>query len=132
MKIDVIVLDKQIQKFKKLVTEKSCRLSAFLRKKGVIEVYLMAGKRMKSLNNKFMKKNKDTNVLSFVVPKDFVGGSLGEVYLNPIFIKKNKQDLDLMLTHGVLHILGYGHEKNSDRIKMEKKEAELLSIISND
>ena len=126
MKIEVIFLDKKVQKFIKIITEKSLKLAGLLRKKGIIEVYLAAGKRMKALNNKFMKKNKDTNVISLATPKGFSDSITGEVYLNPLFIEKNRQDLDLMLVHGVLHILGYDHIKKSDRIKMEKKEEQLL------
>ena len=85
--------------------------------------------RMKMLNNKFRSKNKPTNVLSFQKPKNFPGIKLGEVYLDPIYIQKHKEDLALMLAHGVLHILGYDHEKKSDRIKMERREARLLSKL---
>lgn len=131
MKIEVIIVDKKTAKFKPFIVKKSAKLCGLIRKNGVVEVYLVAGNRMRALNKKFRGKNKDTNVLSFVTPEDFIGGPLGEVYLNPIFIKKNRQDLDLMLVHGVLHILGYDHIKKSDKIKMEAKEDELLSLISN-
>lgn len=129
MKIEVIILDKQTAKFKPFIVKQSAKLCKLIRKNGFIEVYLAAGNRMRLLNKKFRGKNKDTNVLSFVTPKDFVGGPLGEVYLNPIFIKKNGQDMDLMLVHGVLHILGYDHIKKSDKIKMEAEEDKLLFKI---
>ncbi len=129
MKIEVIVLDIQVQKFKKSVIEKSRRLAGLLRKKGVIEVYLAGGKRMRKLNKKFLKKDRDTNVISLVSPDNFPDLILGEVYLNPLFIEKNGQDLDLMLAHGVLHILGYDHEKKNDRLKMEAKENLFLSKL---
>ena len=137
MKIEVIVLDKKVQEFKKHMNNKARRLASalagqagFLRKNVVIEVYLADGKRMRALNKKFLKKDKDTNVISLVMSKDFPGLVAGEVYLNPLFIKKNRQDLDLMLVHGVLHILGYDHAKKNDRIKMDKEEQRLLSLIS--
>ena len=129
MKIEVIVLDIQVQKFKKSVIEKSRRLAGLLRKKGVIEVYLAGGKRMRKLNKKFLKKDRDTNVISLVSPDNFPDLILGEAYLNPLFIEKNGQDLDLMLAHGVLHILGYDHEKKNDRLKMEAKENLFLSKL---
>jgi len=131
MKIEVIILDKKTLEFKPLIAKKSAKICRLIRKNGVIEVYLVAGNKMRMLNKKFRGKNKDTNVLSFVTPKDFIGGPMGEVYLNPVFIKKNKQDMDLMLAHGVLHILGYDHIKKSDKIKMEAEEDRFLSLISN-
>jgi probable rRNA maturation factor len=131
MKISVIIVDKEAEKFRKIIVKKIKKLEKLIHKNGLIEVYLVAGKRMRMLNKKFMKKDKDTNVLTFVSPKDFPDKCLGEIYLNPVYIQKNNQDLALMLAHGVLHILGYNHKTKNDRIKMEKKEAELLFKIKN-
>lgn len=129
MKLEIIVLDKSAQKFKKPVVKYARRLTRLLHKKGSVEVCLISSGRMRGLNKRFRGKNKTTTVLSFVKPKDFPGPVLGEVYLDPVFIQKNKQSLAQMLIHGVLHILGYGHETKYDRIKMQKKEAWLLSKI---
>ncbi len=133
MKIEVIVLGKQAKKFERPVMKISRQLTAvlmkravFSRKKGIIEIYLASGRQMKALNKKFLKKDRDTNVISLVTPEYFSDSIVGEVYLNPLFIKKNRQDMNLMLIHGVLHILGYDHKRKSDRIKMEKKEEQLL------
>ena len=129
MKIEVILLDNQVKKFKGDVIKKVLRLSRFLKNKGLIEAYLINSRRMQDLNKRFRGKNKSTNVLSFAAPKNFPGNKLGEVYLDPLYIEKHGEDLDLMLVHGVLHILGYDHEKKGDRIKMERREAMLLSKI---
>ena len=70
-----------------------------------VEVYLVG--------NGFMEKN----VLSFPAPKDFPRPdlksheSLGEIYLNPLYIEKNNEDFVFMLVHGFLHLLGFDHEK---------------------
>ena len=85
---------------------------------------------MRRLNKQFRGKDRPANVLSFVKPRGFPGETLGEVYLGPVYIQKNAEDLDLMLVHGVLHILGFDHRKKSDRIVMEKKERQLLKVIS--
>jgi len=130
MKLEIILLDKQAQKYKKEMEKMAGRLADFLPKKGEIDVYLISSGRMRHLNKMFRKKDKPTNVLSFQKPKNFPGKQLGEVYLDPFYIKKHKEDLTLMLVHGVLHILGYDHKKRNDRIIMEKKEARLLSEIS--
>src|SRR3989344_3649476 len=112
---EVILVDGQVKNFKKEVVKKVRQLADFLPKKGTIEVYLIGSRRMKTLNKKFRGKDKATNVLSFASPKNFPGEKLGEVYLDPIYIKNHREDLALMLVHGVLHILGYAHEKRSDR-----------------
>ncbi|MBM3281306.1 MAG: rRNA maturation RNase YbeY [Candidatus Harrisonbacteria bacterium] len=54
---------------------------------------------------------------------------LGEIHLNPEKIMKNDESLIFMLIHGLLHLLGYDHKNDDDRIKMEKKEAEILKLL---
>lgn len=130
MRIDVILLDKQAKNYEAEVRKMARQLAGLLIKKGTLEVYLVSFKRMRHLNKMFQKKDKSTNVLSFPKPKNFPGKMIGEVYLDPIYIRRHGEDLALMLVHGVLHILGYDHKKRSDRIKMEKREASLLSQIS--
>ena len=90
---------------------------------GLVEVYL--------LGDKLMNKN----VLSYPAPPDFPRPDLeqkilGEIYLNPDYIKAKKEDLDFMALHGFLHLLGYDHKKKSDTIKMETKEKKLLRALS--
>jgi len=95
------------------------------------------------INSRFMKKN----VLAYPAPErfpypDLKGKYLGEIYLNPGYIRREKLEIGnwklefsakliYMFIHGLLHLLGYDHEKKSDRMEMEKKEAELLSKIPN-
>ena len=92
-------------------------------KQKYLEVYLV--------NDRCMEKN----VLSFPAPKEFPRPdlkkhvSLGEIYLNPAYIKKNNEDFSLMLVHGFLHLLGYDHKINNDAVKMEEKEKEILNVI---
>lgn len=115
MTIKVFVLDRKARKYSGLVLKKAKKLAKILRLNGYLEIYLAGNRQMKK------------NVLSYEALKGFPRPDLrekplGEIYLNPFFIKKSKQDLMQMLVHGVLHILGYDHKKRSDRIRMEKKE----------
>lgn len=122
MKIDVVVLDKRTEKLRPLIFKKAKELAKILRLNGHLEIFLVGNKQMKK------------NVLSYVATGDFPRPdikqkALGEIHLNPSFIRKNKENLIFMLLHGVLHIAGYDHKKKSDRIKMEKKENILFSIM---
>ena len=81
------------------------------------------------VDDRFMKPN----VKSCPAPKGFPGGMpLGEVYLNPGYIKKEGEKLEYMLIHGLLHLLGYDHKRRNDIIIMEKKELECLQNLSSD
>jgi len=87
---------------------------------------------MKFLNKKFRNKDKTTNILTFVEPKNFPHPEskikyLGEIYLNLNRISEN--ELSLMVAHGLLHLFDFQHHKESDRIKMEAKENFLISHV---
>ncbi len=120
MMVEVVVLDKRARKSKAFIFKKAEQLAKFLRLNGYLEIYLVGDKQMKK------------NILSYLAPKTFPRPDLseeplGEIYLNPSFIKKNKENLLAMLVHGILHIAGYNHKKKSDRIKMEKREEKIYS-----
>jgi probable rRNA maturation factor len=127
--IRIDVVDKSLQVYKPVLVKKGKKLAEVLKLKKPVDVFLVDSQTMRKLNRKYRKKDKSTNVLSFPAPLHFPIETLGEVYLDPKYIEKHKEDLVFMLVHGVLHILGYDHEKKNDRIKMEKKEARLLSLL---
>lgn len=125
MKFIIVSLEKKLKIFEPFIKRNLKKINKYLSLKNscYLEVYLVG--------NKFMKKN----VLSFSAPKNFPRPDikeriLGEIYLNPLYIKKNKENLGRMLLHGLLHLLGYDHKKKSDRIKMEKKETSILKILN--
>ncbi len=78
---------------------------------------------MRKLNRDLRKKDKVTDILSFSgsPPKD-----LGEMALCGQFIKKqaeihhisSKEELGYLLIHGLLHLLGYEHEKSDKEAKI--------------
>lgn len=90
-----------------------------------LSLALVGQKRIKELNRKYRKKNKATDVLSFSY------GETGEIILCPPVIRKNakkyglpfKEELSRITIHGLLHLLGYGHQK------IIKKEEYYLSKI---
>lgn len=105
-----------------------------LRKQNVqLDVYLAGNEPMLALNRKFRGKNSPANVLSFKESNDFVyppssAKRLGEIYLNVPYVRHRaaKNELAVLLIHGLLHLLGYTHEKKSDRIEMERLEKSLF------
>ena len=83
------------------------------------------------LNTTLRKKETATNVLSFPVTRDFLMPPSeyeyrGEIYISPAFIKEHKQDIGHMVVHGILHLYGYDHETERERIIMEREEEKIL------
>ena len=84
---------------------------------------------MKSLNIKFRKKNKPTDVLSFPL-KNFTKKNMyiGDIAISFEIVNKRSKmsnfflEFDKMWIHGYLHLIGYDHKKLKDFKKMTKKE----------
>ncbi len=114
----------------------ACNILGYLhRKDSYAEINLVTSLQMRKLNLRYRGKDKATNVLSFSYPSWFPevsSGSpklLGEIYLDPIFIKKRGENIDYLLVHGLLHLLGIDHERYDDRVKMERMEKKILKWL---
>jgi probable rRNA maturation factor len=74
---------------------------------------------MEQLHVRYMGEAGPTDVLSFPLDED---GLLGDVVICPEVAAGNSADLPselrLLVVHGVLHLLGYDHEDESDRAEM--------------
>ena len=101
-----------------------------------ISIALVNEQQIKGLNRVYRKKNKITDVLSFVMDNDYI---LGEVLIcldqarRQAKEKKNTQkaELQLLTVHGILHLLGYDHEKNTkEAIRQELAEQKILSELN--
>ncbi len=90
---------------------------------------------IKKLNKKFRNKNKPTDVLSFLLKEN---NYLGEIIICPKAVKENakkakksiNEEMMKVFIHGILHLLGYDHEKTAKAAKiMEIKQEEYLKKI---
>lgn len=97
-----------------------------------ISLAIVGPQRIKELNKKYRRKNEVTDVLSFT-DKD-----LKEIVISPQGVKKNvkrysssfKKELARSLIHGLLHLLGYRHEKSKKAaLKMSQKERDYLAKL---
>ena len=112
------------------------KLSPFKNKIQEFTLFLTNSRKMKSLNNKFRKKNKATDVLSFPfnykITKNSYLGDMAISYeiINKRSIKSNFFiEFDKMWIHGYLHLLGYDHKKLKNFQKMNKKENLILNYF---
>jgi len=100
----------------------------------------------KKLNQKTFNKNKPTDVLSFPLYNDIeainqldesMHEDMGDMFICRNVIKKNAEiydkdfveELQYIVIHGLLHLIGYSHEKN-DKLKMY--ESKLMKKIWNE
>ena len=101
-------------------------------------------KAIKKLNNKFRKRKKSTDVLSFPfhneknLKKKIKNEK--EIYLGDIIINLNrvrsknnmknfKLEFDKLWIHGLVHLFGYDHKKEKDFRKMNQVEKDYLKYI---
>ena len=115
-------------------------------KKNIIFCTLMLSnsKEIKKLNQKFRKKNKSTDVLSFpFYEKKELSVKLKkneEIYLGDIIINLNKiknkknilnfrSEFNRLWVHGLVHLFGYDHKLEKDYRKMKMVKKSFLSYI---
>ena len=111
-----------------------------------LSILLTDNNDIQELNKRYLKKDKPTDVLSFPM-RDFNSKPLtpdSEFILGDIVIsietakaqaKENDVTLDeemaRLLIHGILHLLGFDHEKSGkEALRMEKEEERLLEIAN--
>ncbi len=115
------------------------------KKRDIFCTLLLSGNNeIKKLNKKFRKKDKITDVLSFPFynKKELKKKLKSEkqIYLGDIIINLNKienkkrlekfkEEFNKLWIHGLVHLLGYDHKKDSDFCKMTKVERKFLSFL---
>lgn len=102
-------------------------------KKLELSIALVGQSRMKELNKKYRRKNRVTDVLSFIYDNSGeVVICLSEVKKNAkIFNSKFEKELTKALIHGILHLMGYDHEKGEKQAKeTRRKEDYYLSRLN--
>ncbi|MEA2451668.1 MAG: cytidine deaminase [Actinomycetota bacterium] len=95
---------------------------------------------IRRLNNRFAGDDYATDVLAFPMMEDDEEGSLllGDVVICPSVADKNatelghglQDELSALVVHGTLHLLGYDHQKEDDKEKMDKRSRAIISSFS--
>lgn len=103
---------------------------------------------MSAYNERFLSRDGPTDVLAFpveelipgVVPDHDPHGPplmLGDVVIAPSYVRRQAEahgvsfedEMALMVTHGILHLLGYDHIDDDGAERMERRERELLALV---
>jgi probable rRNA maturation factor len=103
-------------------------LRAVKQSRAELSIALVGDREMRPLNSKYRKKRKTTDVLSFFVEGQPPPGVkiLGDVVISVEQARRQaqacgrtlKSEMVTLLIHGVLHLLGYDHEKSARQAKI--------------
>lgn len=95
---------------------------------------------IRRLNNRFAGNDYPTDVLAFPMMEDDDDGSLllGDVVICPEIAQKNaaelghglQEELAALVVHGTLHLLGYDHQREDDKAKMDNRSSEILASFT--
>jgi probable rRNA maturation factor len=109
------------------------------RKPAVLSVRIVGRSRSRSLNAHYRHKDKPTNVLSFAGAGNAPDGRnfLGELVICApvVAFEARTQGKSLqahwahMTVHGVLHLLGFDHERAREAAKMASREIQILDRL---
>jgi probable rRNA maturation factor len=122
------------------------RLAKLLRSSGLpdseLSVLFTGDRTMRSLNRTWRNIDRTTDVLSFSQREGRFSGIrpelLGDIVISvPQAYRQAREaghtltrEIELLLVHGLLHLLGYDHELGpTEAIKMRRREREFLTMI---
>ena len=107
-----------------------------------ISILLADDKKIRKLNNQYRGQDQATDVLSFPQNEGEEEGLnsnlLGDVVISTVTARRQatqhelslEEELVLLLTHGILHLLGYDHERSHKEAQhMKEKTRELFCKI---
>ena len=103
-----------------------------------LSVLLIAADHMQRLNARFAGNDYATDVLAFPMMEDIDDEEatlLGDVVICPQVAVENARrmdhgfdhEVDTLLIHGTLHLLGYDHQGKADKALMDRRLREVLS-----
>jgi probable rRNA maturation factor len=107
-----------------------------------LSIIITGDNKLQSLNKSYRGIDETTDVLSFC--NEYLDLETGIKYLGDIFISypradeqaklgghRTDQELELLIVHGLLHLEGYDHDENSNKIEMWKLQSQILESSGN-
>lgn len=111
-------------------------------------ILLTTNKTIHRYNKEFRHKDKPTDILSFAYHSELKAGqrikaksdedkNLGDLIISLEYVKKDAQRyeqtferrMEILLVHGVCHLLGHDHEKDEEYVVMDAQEQKLLKLL---
>lgn len=109
-----------------------------------LSVLLVNDRQIQVINRDYLQRDKSTNVISFPMQEGEGAGVhpdlLGDVVISVETAQRDageagrslESELYFLLLHGILHLLGYDHERGTqeDAERMEAREKEIFALLS--
>jgi probable rRNA maturation factor len=112
---------------------------------GQLTLVLTDDEGIRQLNRDFLGRDRATDVLAFATQEEsepFVAAPEAETYLGDVIISYPRavaqaeelghpahDELDLLVVHGVLHLLGYDHATEEEKTVMWSRQQAILSSL---
>lgn len=101
-----------------------------------IGIILCSKKYLKKINKNYLKKDTETDVISFSFFEDR-DSIPGDIYVSMDAVLKQAKELNhsmaneltILIIHGVLHLFDYDDKKEKNKKIMKKHEDEILNIV---
>lgn len=99
---------------------------------------------IRTINRDYLGRDKATNVISFAMQEGegsgVQPGLLGDVVISADTAERDaaeaaipfESELNFLLLHGILHLLGYDHERGTEEAarRMEEREREIFALLA--
>jgi probable rRNA maturation factor len=111
---------------------------------GELSVLVVDDEEIRRLNRDYLQRDRPTNVISFPMQEGegagIQPGLLGDVVISADTAARDaveagipfEAELDFLLLHGILHLLGYDHERGTEAEaqRMEEREREIFALLA--
>lgn len=111
-------------------------ISAEKRKKGEISFIFCNDEYLSKINIQYLNHDTLTDIITFDNTEDYEGKISGDIFISIERVKENAEKLNIsfvnelnrVMIHGVLHLLGYKDKTKADKAQMRQKEDYCLSL----
>ena len=119
-----------------------------------ISISIASSEKIKILNKKFLNKNSSTDVLAFPTTQNWSKGirnsndkdnfndegHLGDIFISfenivsqsKLYMTGAELELNIILAHGILHLLGYDHYDDNSKREMDNLTTDVIKKLNLD
>lgn len=102
------------------------------------DIIFASKNKVKKLNDKYLNKNSFTDVLSFPLDQNSQVTTdphqimrLGDIFICREMAQRNNHEINFLIVHGFLHLIGLDHSSLRQSVKWDKMEKKIFDEINN-